>query len=90
MPTLKPDRREVRTVSADEVRRLLGPLDDDAVTQILHIGPSFTELEVVARYMEGEGDRVDRVGHPLSGRAAQVYEILRSLEEDLEEMAPRA
>jgi hypothetical protein len=27
-------------------------------------------------YARGEGDRVDRLGHPLSGKSAQLAEIL--------------
>ena len=77
-------------ISAADVRRLVGPLGDDAVAAILRVGASPDELEIAAHYARGEGDRADRVGHPLSGRAAQVYEILRDEEADAEEdVTPR-
>ena len=35
---------------------------------------------MAARYVRGEGDLVDRAGHPLSGRVGQIYEILSAEE----------
>ena len=74
--SIKSDSGEVPVTSPDELRHLLGPLNDDAVAQILRVGPSLGELEIVARFAEGEGDRVDRMGHKLTGRAAEVFVIL--------------
>jgi hypothetical protein len=73
--------------SAAEVRRIVGPLGDDTVAEILRVCASPDELEIAVHYARGEGDRADRIGHPLSGRAAQVYEILRDEEADPEEDA---
>ena len=88
MATLrKSNSKFVPVTSADEVRHVAGPLNDDAVAAILRVGPSLEELEVAARYALGEGDLVDRAGHPLSGRVAQLYEILSAEEADEE---PRA
>ena len=39
---------------------------------------SVEELEVVASYLQGEGNSVDRVGHPMIGKVAQLYDILSS------------
>ena len=39
---------------------------------------SVEELEVVATYLQGEGSRVDRAGHPMIGKVAQLYDILSS------------
>jgi hypothetical protein len=36
------------------------------------------DLEVAASYLLGEGSEVDRLGHPLTGKVAQLYEILSS------------
>ncbi len=67
--------------SAEDVRRVAGPLNDGVVAEILRIGASLGELEIAARYLRGEGDIADRAGHPLSGRVARVYEILSAAEE---------
>jgi hypothetical protein len=34
------------------------------------------ELELAAVYLRGEGSEVGRLGHPLSGKVAQLYDIL--------------
>ena len=81
----KPGSKDVPLPLAADIRRLAGPLDDDVVKDILRIGASLEELEIAARYARGEGDLVDRAGHPLSGRAAQIYEILNAVEETLAE-----
>jgi hypothetical protein len=88
--SIKSNSHDVPVTSPAEVRHLLGPLNDDAVTQILRVGPSFGELEIAALFAQGEGDRVDRMGHKLTGRAAQVYEILSREEADAEDLTPRA
>jgi hypothetical protein len=43
---------------------------------ILETGASSADLEVAVIYARGEGNYVDRRGHPLSGKAAQVSDIL--------------
>jgi len=83
----KGDSKIVPITSADEVRHVAGPLNDNAVMAILRIGPSLEELEIAVRYALGESDLVDRAGHPLSGRVAQVYDILSAEEADEEERA---
>jgi hypothetical protein len=85
----KTDSKGMPTLSAEEIRRVAGPLDDESVAEILRIGPSLEELEIAARYASGEGDLLDRMGHPLDGRVAQVYEILSAEEADEEEVARR-
>ena len=85
----KGDSRNVPITSGDEVRHVAGPLNDDAVAAILRIGPSLEDLEAAVRYALGEGDLVDRAGHPLSGRVAQIYEILSAEDADEEDRAPR-
>ena len=75
---------------AAEVRHVAGPIDDGTVAALLRVGASRQELEMAARYARGEGDLVDCAGNPLSGRVAQVYEILSADEADEDEsIAPR-
>ncbi len=63
-------------MSRDEIYQLAGPVADHTVIAILATGASIADLEVATVYARGEGDRVDRLGHPLSGKAAQLAEIL--------------
>ncbi|KAB2916065.1 MAG: hypothetical protein F9K29_12205 [Hyphomicrobiaceae bacterium] len=62
--------------SSDEVRHLVGPVTDDTISAILKTGASVEDLEVAASYLQGEGSTVDRLGHPMSGKVAQIYDIL--------------
>lgn len=80
-PAARTSSKDPPIASAADIRHLAGPLDDDAVAEILRVGASVEELEIATRYARGEGDLADRAGHPLSGRAAQVYEILNAVQE---------
>jgi hypothetical protein len=62
--------------SATQVRHLVGPVTDDTVLAILEAGASVEELEVVSGYLQGEGNDLDRLGHPLTGKVAYLYDIL--------------
>jgi hypothetical protein len=89
-PAAKADSKDPPTATAADILHLAGPLDDEAVAEILRLGASIEELEIATRYVRGEGDLVDRAGHPLSGRVAQLYEILSAAEaNDEENRAPR-
>jgi hypothetical protein len=76
----KSDSKDVPVTEAAEVRHMLGDVDDEIVSEILRLEPMASELETAVAYLRGEGDAFDRTGHPLSGKAAQVFEILDSSE----------
>lgn len=72
----KGDSKAMPVTSSDEVRHLVGPVTDDTISAILKTGASVEDLEVAASYLQGEGSTVDRLGHPMSGKVAQIYDIL--------------
>jgi hypothetical protein len=77
MPRTKKGERKVLSVtSSDEVRHVVGPVTDDTIVTILEYEPSMEELEVAASYLRGEGNEVDRLGHPLTGKVARLFDIL--------------
>jgi hypothetical protein len=63
-------------LSRDDIRQLAGPVADHTIIAILETEASIADLEIAAAYACGEGDYVDRLGHPLSGKAAQISDIL--------------
>lgn len=63
-------------IGEEELRRILVDLDDAKVLQILEVAPTVAELEEANLWASGEGDVLDRSGHPLVGNVARVYEIL--------------
>jgi len=76
----KSEGTDLPITTAKEVRQAVGDIDDETVARILRLQPSWSELEFAVTYSRGEGDQLARIGHPLTGKAAQLYEILRSLE----------
>ena len=72
----KGDSKVMPVTSSTEVRHLVGPVADDTILAILESGASIEELEVVASYLQGEGNEVDRLGHPMTGKVAQLYDVL--------------
>jgi hypothetical protein len=63
-------------LSAGDVLHIAGPVTDDTLLAILKCEPTMEELEVAASYLRGEGSQVDRAGHPMTGKVAQIYDIL--------------
>jgi hypothetical protein len=59
-----------------EILRLFGPLDDHIVKQIETLEPSLDELEITAAYLAGIDDVMGKERLPLSGKTAEIYEIV--------------
>ena len=71
--------------SPDEIRKIVGDVDDDVVTNIMHTGA--TESEVLEAFLwttsdEELGNEVERLPH---GAVGAVVEILRSQEPEPDE-----
>ncbi len=62
--------------SSDEIRHLVGPIADHTVVAILETGATIADLEAALIYARGEGNYIDRLGHPMTGKVAQVADIL--------------
>jgi hypothetical protein len=72
----KGDSKVLPVTSLIEVRHVVGPVTDDTISAILKFEPSMEDLEVAASYLRGAGSEVDRLGHPMTGKVAQIYDIL--------------
>ena len=81
--SVEPEAR-CNMVSQDEVRRLLGELDDEKVAEILKLRPTLQEVELAAVGLDGRTDVLVKAGHHLSGTTAQILEIVLSDEEALQ------
>ena len=75
-------KHEAQAVTARDVQRLLGELDAAKVADILALRPSLDELEQTAAWMAGEGDVPAQEGHPLTGKAAAIFDITEAAEDD--------
>lgn len=73
-------------ITAEHVRRLCGDIEDIKVAEAVATGATVQELEEAFACMHGNDDAMAEVQRPLSGRAAQIYDILAP-EIELEEEA---
>jgi ACT domain-containing protein len=78
MPKRSKRSSKVSSITSADVRYLVGPVTDDTVSAILKCGASVEDLEVAMSYVLGEGSAVDRLGHPMKGKVARLYDILSS------------
>jgi hypothetical protein len=82
--TKRPAREQSSVARHDDLRRIIADIDDEVALEILALSPTVAEVEEAALWAEGEGDVVDRAGHPLSGTAAKIYDILMQIEDQPE------
>jgi hypothetical protein len=72
------------TLTVEDVRAVLGPVDDELVAEILRTGASIEEL-IEAHSWASNDEAAMNTGRPLaSGRTAQLIDILMGPLEDSE------
>jgi hypothetical protein len=67
-----------RPVTPADVLQVCGELDDAKVLAIVEAEPTYEDLEEAAAWAADEGDPLREMARPLSGKAAQVYQILET------------
>jgi len=60
------------------IRDLLGELMDSKVSAILRVGATRDDLDAAIAWLAGETETLSESGHPLSGKAAEIFDILTS------------
>ena len=68
----------VEPVTAADVVRLCGRIDDAKLAAIVAAHPSQAELEEAVAWLADEGEPLAKAARPLAGKAAIVYRILES------------
>lgn len=71
-----------KLATQDDVRSILGDVDDATTLEILGLNPTVADLEEAVMWASGSGDVLGKQGRPLAGTAAQVFDILARDEED--------
>jgi hypothetical protein len=66
----------------DDLLRLVGEVDERKLLDILALHPTVAEIEEATVWASGDGDVLAKEGHPLSGMAADILDILSVDEED--------
>jgi hypothetical protein len=77
------------TLTRSEILRLFGAIEDHRTEEIIELNPSLNELEVTAAYVAGLDDVMGKERHPLTGKAARIYEIVTRDYIPGEEVYPR-
>jgi hypothetical protein len=69
-------------ISEDVLRAAVGDVDDATIIEILNLQPTIAELEEAVVWASGDGDVLAKSGHPLTGKVAQIVELLTAEEEE--------
>ena len=72
------------TVTRDEIKAVLGDIDDNKIVEILALKPSLVDLEAAAMWLVGDSDILAKDGYQLSEAAAQIVDILALDEDEVE------
>lgn len=75
---------EQHAAEIEELRHILGDIDDAKAAEILALEPTAAELQTAVLWADGKEDIVATRGGSLSGKTAQIYEILIAGEEEEE------
>ncbi|XUW90490.1 hypothetical protein OH764_26350 [Burkholderia sp. M6-3] len=62
--------------TANEIRQIIGPFEDDVVIKILDVQPTATDVLSAFTWLRSDEFLQRRLEHELHGRAARVFEIL--------------
>jgi hypothetical protein len=76
MATQNDTQTDVRTATRDDIRHVLGAIDDTLVVKLLSKKPSFADLSDAAIWVRGDGDAVARDQLELSATAFAIAEVL--------------
>lgn len=69
-------------VQGEDVKRVLGEVDESKLIEILALKPTLAEVEAAAFWARGDGDIAARAGYPQAGVIARIVEILTADEEE--------
>jgi hypothetical protein len=72
-----------RTLSAQDVRLMLGENNAAKIAEILVLQPTLMELEEAIMWSRGDGYLLGR--RPLTGNAAKIFEIIKADREEDED-----
>ena len=68
--------------TGEELRQILGDLDDSTAVAILALHPSVAQLEEARVWLNGSGDVLGKEHRPLDGVVAAIFDMLNVEEEE--------
>jgi hypothetical protein len=73
--------KSAASATADDIKRILGPLDNEKLVDILPLRSSIKDVEEASLWIAGDAD-VFGAGEPLKPTAGRIVEILNADEEE--------
>lgn len=89
MPKDSATHSDTPPATADDVRRILGELDDAKLLDILALSATVLDLEQASMWLSGDAD-IFGAGEPLEGVAGDIVAILTADEEEEPMGGPRS
>ena len=74
------DNEIKQAATAEEIRHMVGDVDDAIVSSVMRIGASAAEVLQAVQWFRGGGGLEDESGHEPQGAVKAVYEILQAEE----------
>ena len=81
MPTLDTRGRGIPTVAPEDVKRILGDLDEARLLALLALEPTIGDVEDASMWLSGDRD-VFGPGEPLAGIAGEIVAIVTADEDE--------
>jgi NCAIR mutase (PurE)-related protein len=78
-------KNPLKSATGQEIRSILGSVDDELVMAILDTGASLSEIKEAAEWLDDNDYMGKEVGKPMDIRVARVHKLL---EQDRERMEP--
>ncbi len=64
------------SLSADEIRSIVGDIDDARLARVEALAPTRAELEAAVAWIAGGDDEMHKERRALAGKTAEVFELL--------------
>ena len=78
---MKVSEQRTRSLTPQDVRDIVGDLDDAKIAAILATGANAEQLEEAMAWASGESDVMGDLERPLTGVVARLYHVLMTGEE---------
>jgi hypothetical protein len=71
-----------REATGSDLHQILGDMDDSTAVAILALRPSVAQLEEARVWLNGGGDVLGKEHRPVDGVVAEIFDMLKSDEEE--------
>jgi hypothetical protein len=85
-----PQTKESPLLTAQDVRSIVGRIGDDRVSAILATGATPAQVVEAYTWLSSDEYLAGGLQRPLTGVVAEIYDILKASEPDIEEERPRS